>query len=151
MPLDAESLLGSGKTAGPPPQKMLQSPRCLSGRPCPCPFQSGIFQCWLFSVRRLLSPHQAQCPWGTVFKPPPLGRGRCPKSQQIGQGTFLKHSRAFLALPLLELGLWGNGLLRLPNSPPWSSSSPSIYQNWTHLYPLPHYNLSSDQLHQVLG
>lgn len=45
-PLDAETLLGPGKTAGPPPptpEKMLQSPWHLSGRPCPCPFQSDTF------------------------------------------------------------------------------------------------------------
>lgn len=78
--------------------------------------RAAFFQCWLLSVRRLLWPHWAQCTRGTVFKPPPpLGTGRCQKSQQRGHGTFQKHSRGFLALhPLLELGLLGAWIAQAP-------------------------------------
>lgn len=88
---------------------MFQSPQHLGGRPCPCSFLSGLFQCWLLSVKRLLL-HGAS---GALFL------SHHPWAEEVAKSSNKEDKAPSLSIPgafFSELSLWGNGLLRSTSS-----------------------------------
>lgn len=149
MPLDAENLLRPGKNSWSTPEKTLQSPRHLSGKPCPCPFQSGFFFLSVgWSQSRVfchLTRHDV--PRGTVFKPPPLGQRE--KSKVPAKRT--RHLPRALRGICFRSGSSGKWVLRPPNSFFPEAPHHPLFIKTVPIFTLtPHYNLHSTHFYPVL-